>query len=237
MTQHVPHFVLVSVHPRFISAYFEFGVFRAALTSGGARIDAVDLRDFAVDAHASVDAAPYGGGDGMVLRPEPLRDAIAKWPGAHVVTTGPAGRKFTHVDAARLAAMTKPIVVVCGRFGGIDQRFLDRHVHEEFSIGDVVLSGGELPGLAIVDASLRLLPGVLGHPDSASADSFGTGCDGLLEGPLYTRPPEFEGMRVPDVLMSGDHALIHAWRKAASLERTARLRPDLLPGNDSRRKS
>jgi len=164
----------------------------------------------------------------MVLRPEPLRDALRASPDAHVIATSPGGKLFSQQDARRLLALAKPLTFVCGRFGGIDQRFIDKYVHEEFSIGDFVVSGGELPSLIIADAVLRLIPGVLGNPASAADDSFGESSPSLLEHPLYTRPPVFEGVSVPDVLLSGDHAKIAAWRKEKALERTRRQRPDLL---------
>ena len=218
----------VSVHPRFFAAYFEVGVFKSAVRAGHVDLRVVDLRDHAVDDHASVDASPYGGGDGMVLRPEPLRDAISTSPGAHIIATSPGGKLFRQRDARRLLELSKPLTFVCGRFGGIDQRFIDKYVHEEFSIGDFVVSGGELPSLLIADSILRLIPGVLGNPVSAVDDSFGEASPGLLEHPLYTRPAVFEGMNVPEVLLSGDHAKIAAWRREKALERTRRERPDLL---------
>jgi tRNA (guanine37-N1)-methyltransferase len=221
---------ILTVHPRLIEAYAAFGVLRAARERGLARVDAVPLRDFAVDKHGSVDDSPYGGGDGMVMRPEPLRDALRSLPGEPlVILTTPAGRPWTHAEAARLAASARPLAIVCGRFAGVDQRFVDRYVHEQFSCGDVVLSGGELPALMMVDSILRLVPGVLGHAESAHNDSFAAGFAGGLEHPLYTRPPEFEGLTVPEVLLSGDHAAIARWREAEARRRTALLRPDLLP--------
>lgn len=220
---------VLTIHPAFIAAYDKFGVLRAARERGLATVEALALRDFAVDKHGSVDDRPFGGGDGMVMRPEPLADAL-KSLGAkrRVILTSPAGKPWTHAEAARLAAAGEDLAFVCGRFAGVDQRFIDNYVDEQFSCGDVVLSGGELPALMMIDAILRLIPGVLGHAESAVKDSFAAGFGGGLEHPLYTRPPVFEGAEVPEVLMSGDHEKIAAWRDSEARRRTAQLRPDLL---------
>ena len=232
--------VVVTIHPKFVESYGTFGVVRAAAACGAADVKSVDLRDFAVDTHASVDGSPYGGGDGMVLRPEPLSDALksvsAERSSMHVVLPSPSGRKFSQEDARRFAALDKTLVFVCGRFAGVDQRFIEKYVDEEISSGDFVLSGGELPALTMIDATLRLLPGVLGNPVSAGCDSFGEGMSGLLEYPIYTRPLEFEGMSVPAVLTSGDHKKIGLWRTEQSLERTKQCRPDLLLSKSQRDK-
>lgn len=226
------HIHIVTVHPRIVEAYDQFGVLAAARTKGIAQVQPVDLRDYAVDRHGSVDDSPYGGGDGMVLRPEPLAAAVAALSvdgvRPKVLLTTPAGRPWVHAEAARHAASAAPIVIICGRFGGIDERFIDRYVDEEFSVGDVVLAGGELPALMMAESILRLMPGVLGHAESAAVDSFGAALDGGLEHPLYTRPPEFEGVKVPAVLLSGDHAAIAAWRRTEAQKKTRARRPDLL---------
>jgi tRNA (guanine37-N1)-methyltransferase len=230
---------VISVHPAFVDAYARFGVLRAALAAGSLSFESIDLRDFAIDKHASVDDAPYGGGDGMVLRADVLLKALdAQVPeggevasSLHVITTAPGAKPWTQQDARRLAAADKKLVFICGRFAGVDQRFIDHYVNEEFSIGDFVVSGGELPVMAMVDSIVRLCPGALGNSTSARDDSFSEGMDGLLEYPLYTRPQVFEGVAVPPVLLSGDHAAIKKWRREQALARTARLRPDLLPGN------
>jgi tRNA (guanine37-N1)-methyltransferase len=192
----------------------------------------VVLRVFAVDLHGSVDDHPYGGGDGMVLRPEPLAAAVeavteSEGRAPTVILTSPAGTPWTHVEAERFAADAAPLLFVAGRFGGVDQRFVDQFVHHEYSVGDVVLAGGELPALMMAESILRFLPGVLGHADSAALDSFSPALDGGLEHPLYTRPLEFRGARVPDVLLSGDHERIATWRRDAARSRTADRRPDL----------
>ncbi|MEY4630380.1 MAG: hypothetical protein RIQ81_500 [Pseudomonadota bacterium] len=226
---------VISVHPAFVAAYAGFGALRAAMGSGSLAFESIDLRDYAIDKHASVDDAPYGGGDGMVLRADVLGKALSAMVPAdgnesavHVISTAPGARAWGQQDARRLAAINKKLVFVCGRFAGIDQRFLDLHVDEEFSIGDFVVSGGELPVLAMVDSIVRMLPGALGNSASARDDSFSDGMQGLLEYPLYTRPSVYEGMPVPSVLLSGDHAAIQKWRREQAMERTRRLRPDLL---------
>lgn len=205
---------------------------QAAKTKGLAHVSPIDLRDYAVDKHGSVDDSPYGGGDGMVLRPEPLAAAIdALAVGGikpRVLLTTPAGKLWNHAQAVRFAASDEPLAIVSGRFGGVDQRFIDLYVDEEFSIGDVVLAGGELPALMMAESILRFVPGTLGHAESAALDSFGDALAGGLEHPLYTRPADFRGHGVPDVLLSGDHSRIAEWRRAAAIERTHARRPDLV---------
>ena len=221
-------YFLLTIHPSIVPAYSQFGVFKAALDKGLARVTAIDLRDYAVDRHGSIDAAPYGGGDGMVMRVEPLASAIDALPVKPLVfLTSPAGRPWTQKDADRFAEQDRPIAIVCGRFAGVDQRFIDLYVDEQYSMGDVVLAGGELPALAMIESMIRLIPGVLGHQDSASKDSFMAEFDYGLEHPLYTRPQEFRGLGVPQVLRSGDHTAIAAWRRAEAERRTRALRPDL----------
>lgn len=236
---------VISIHPGFVRSYGEFGAFRAAIAAGSLTLDAIDLRDFAIDKHASVDDAPYGGGDGMVMRADVLSRAVkAQIPTTdtsvdagggqntrkvRVIATAPGAKQWTQDDAKRLAESTDKLIFVCGRFAGMDQRFLDRHVDEQFSIGDFVVSGGELPVLSMIDSIVRFLPGALGNAASAMDDSFGPGMAGLLEYPLYTRPPEFDGERVPEVLLSGDHKAIREWRLTQARKRTMKLRPDLLP--------
>jgi len=222
-------FSFITVHPAFIEAYMRFGVFASAQRKGLASAEAVDLRRFAVDKHGSIDASPYGGGDGMVLRPEPLADALKSLSGKpRCILTSPSGKLWTQADGARLARSGESIAFICGRFGGVDQRFIDAYVDEELSVGDYVVSGGELPALMMADSILRLIPGVLGNETSAANDSFGSGMAGLLEYPLYTRPEIFEGKSVPPVLLSGDHAAVAAWREREAREKTRQLRPELL---------
>lgn len=187
-----------------------------------------NIRDYATDRHQTADDAPYGGGAGMVMKVEPLAACIEavkeRNPASAVVMTSPQGRRFTHTVAAELALRTG-LIIICGRYEGIDERVRDLYVDDTISLGDYVLSGGEIAAMAIVDAITRLVPGVLGSDESAETDSF---CDGLLEYPQYTRPPEFRGLKVPAVLLSGNHELIRKWRRRESLQRTRTLRPDLL---------
>lgn len=218
----------ITVHPAVIDAYTQVGIFRSA-NRQGIEFEAIQLRQFAVDKHGSIDDAPFGGGDGMVLRPEPLAAALATLsPSARVIYTSPSGRLWAQADAENYARLEQDLVFISGRFAGIDQRFVDRYVHDEVSIGDFVVSGGELPCLLIADSILRQIPGVLGNKRSATDDSFAAGMHGLLEYPLYTRPSVFHGEEVPAVLLSGDHRLIEEWRREAALNKTRRLRPDLL---------
>jgi len=220
----------ITLQPQVCEAYSGFGVFRRAVDLGLVDLRFVQLRDFAIDRHGTVDDRPYGGGDGMVLRPEPLAQAVEAYrtPGCRVLTFGPAGKPWTQASATMLQENSQDLILICGRFGGIDQRFLDLYVDEEISVGDFVVSGGELPALTIVDSLLRGYPGVLGHAESATHDSFSHGMDFQLEHPLYTRPETFEGETVPDVLRSGHHLAIEKWKREESLTRTQKRRPDLL---------
>lgn len=177
---------IITIHPRSIQDYLNVGVIRAAISKNSLKINIINLRDFAIDSRGTVDDRPYGGGDGMVLRPEPLARAIESLGkiDRHVINFTPAGKLFKDNDATRLAASDKHLVMVCGRFEGIDQRFLDLYCNEEISIGDFVVSGGELPALLVADAIARKLPGALGNPQSVIHDSFSEGLDGRLEGPV-----------------------------------------------------
>lgn len=215
-----PHFVVVTLMPDMFAPFFEMGVIGNAVKEGMARIDLVNPRDFATDRHRTVDDAPYGGGPGMVLKPGPVAKAIDKAkeiaPKAKVCHLSPQGVTLT--DAiARKVATAESLILLCGRYAAIDQRVIDSKVDFELSVGDYVVSGGELPAMVLIDAALRHVPGVLGCGQSADADSF---AGGMLAPPHYTRPPEFEGMKVPGVLLSGDHKKIGKWRDARSKERT-----------------
>ncbi len=185
-----------------------------------------NFRDAATDVHRSVDDTPFGGGAGMVLRPEPLVRTIQTTPdlARPVIALTPSGRRFSH-DVARELVGLEGFTLVCGRYEGFDQRVLDTAVDDEISVGDFVLAGGELAALCVIESVVRLLPGALGNDDSSLHESF---VDGLLEYPQYTKPADFEGRSVPDVLRSGDHARIARWRLAQSLRLTMRRRPDLL---------
>lgn len=227
------HYSLITIHPDFIEAYRRFGVLRAADERGVACVHALNLRDYAVDRHASVDDRPYGGGDGMVLRPEPLAAAIQAATAfspikPRVLLTSPQGKRWSQKAAAQFAGSEQPLVIICGRFGGVDQRLIDRYVDDEWSMGDFVLAGGELPALAMIESILRLLPGVLGDQESAANDSFSEAFAGGLEHPLYTRPAVWEGVSVPDVLLSGDHRRIEAWKREQADLMTRCKRPDLV---------
>jgi len=202
------------------------GVFSRALARGLVSLDTVFLRDFSATARRDVDDHPVGGGDGMVLSPEVCERALASVRGADawVVHVTPAGKQFTNAAARRLAQKSH-VIFLCGRYAGFDARFVEANADEHLSVGDFVLSGGELPAQCMMDAAARFLPGVLGNADSASHDSFE---DGLLEAPQYTKPMVWNGVSVPDVLTSGDHAKIASWRRRAQLSLTARMRPDIL---------
>jgi tRNA (guanine37-N1)-methyltransferase len=203
-----------------------------ALESGRWSLDVTDIRDFATDRHRTVDDTPFGGGAGMVLRPDVADAALASVAdGRTLICLTPRGRRFAQADAARLA--TGPgVILLCGRYEGIDQRVIEARGMEELSLGDFVLSGGELAAMVMLDAAIRLLPGVMGAADSATEESFS---DGLLEYPHYTRPADWQGRRVPDVLLSGHHAAVAAWRRAESERITRERRPDLWAARASTR--
>ena len=222
---------IITIFPRMIDAGLAEGVVGRARTAGLLDIGVHNLRDFTTDKHHVVDDVPFGGGPGMVMKPEPFFAAMA-WIREHrgapdaVILLTPAGGRFTQDGARRLAAF-RHVVLLCGRYEGIDERVREALATEELSIGDYVLSGGEVPALAVVDAIARLVPGVVGDDQSVEADSF---TRGLLDYPHYTRPAEFEGRQVPDVLLSGHHAEIRRWRRETALRRTVERRPDLLAG-------
>ena len=222
-------FDIVTIFPRMIDAGLEEGVVGRARERGLLDIAVHNLRDFTTDRHHVVDDVPFGGGPGMVMKPEPLfaaMDAIVARrgePGAVVLLT-PAGRAFSQREAERFAALGH-VAVLCGRYEGIDERVRERWATDEVSIGDYELSGGELPALVIIDAVARLVPGVVGDEQSVEGDSFARG---LLDYPHYTRPAEFAGMRVPEVLTSGHHGEIRRWRRQQALKRTFERRPDLV---------
>jgi len=221
-------FTVVTILPELLDSALAAGVVGRARQAGVITVDTVNPRDFTTDRHRTVDDTPYGGGPGMVMKCEPLVAAIeqatAGAPDAHRVLLSPAGAPLTQARVRALAARPH-LVLVCGRYEGIDERVIETSIDEEISLGDFVLSGGELAALAVIDACARLVPGVLGEPASADDESFSAG---LLEYPHYTRPVEFRGRGVPDVLSSGNHAAIRRWRRTQSLRRTARRRPELL---------
>jgi tRNA (guanine37-N1)-methyltransferase len=214
--------------PEVFSGLVNSSIVRGALVSGAVEIWAHDLRHFTDDPHGNIDDAPYGGGAGMVLRAQPVfaaLDALAAWRGASPlrVFLTPQGEPLTQIRVRKLAA-TGRLILLCGHYKDVDARVFERDPWMEISVGDYVLSGGEIPAAALVDAVVRLLPGVISDPQSAGSDSFE---DGLLDAPYYTRPEEIEGLRVPDPLLSGHHARILQWRLDQRMERTHRRRPDL----------
>jgi tRNA (guanine37-N1)-methyltransferase len=222
-------FDIVTIFPNTIDAGLSEGVVARGIASGVLDVQVHDLRDFTTDRHRSVDDVPYGGGPGMVMKPEPLMKAVAhiaatRGTPAAVVLLSPQGRTFTQAEAVRLAALGH-VALLCGRYEGMDERVRELVATEELSIGDYVLSGGELAALVVVDAVSRLVPGVVGDEQSVAEESFSRG---LLDYPHYTRPAEVAGRRVPDVLLSGHHAEVRRWRRKAALARTLERRPELL---------
>ena len=220
-------FDVVTLFPEMFQAA-RLGVTGRAIERGQAELSLWNPRDYTHDVHRTVDDRPYGGGPGMVMKVEPLRaailDARQAAPGSRVVHLSPQGRRFDQA-AAKDMACRSGLVLIAGRYEGIDERLVGRWVDEEWSIGDYVLSGGELAEMVLMDVVIRLLPGVLGHEDSAAQDSY---AEGLLDCPHYTRPEEIDGMRVPAVLLGGNHAEIRRWRLKQALGRTWERRPDLL---------
>jgi tRNA (guanine37-N1)-methyltransferase len=225
-------FDVVSLMPDMFRAMSEQGVTARALKQGLAQLVLWNPRDYTSDVHRTVDDRPYGGGPGMVMKLEPLRAAIdaarAAVPESRVAYLSPQGRRFDQSAAKRLAERSG-MILIAGRYEGIDERIIDSYVDEEWSIGDYVLSGGELAAMVMMDVVIRLLPGALGAADSAEQDSY---MDGLLDCPHYTRPEDIDGQRVPQVLLSGNHESIRRWRLKESLGRTWERRPDLLEGRE-----
>jgi tRNA (guanine37-N1)-methyltransferase len=222
---------VLTIFPGLFAPFLEASILGSAVRRGLLAVAVHDLREWARDRHRTVDDAPYGGGPGMVMKPEPLVAAIEALAGPKgqdrktlVVLLSPQGERLDQVRLAGLARQ-ESLLLVCGRYEGVDQRAIDLAVDLEISIGDYVLSGGELPALVLIEGVARLLPGVVGNPDSVGCDSFQAG---LLEGPHYTRPPIFGGLAVPEVLRSGDHAAVARWREESARERTRARRPDLL---------
>jgi len=232
-------FDIITIFPEFFREAIDCGIVRRARNAGLVEITAHDLRQWTTDKHHVVDDRPFGGGDGMVLKPEPIFAGVEALTGAarredlpprtRVVLLSAQGRVFSQAVAQELgegwAQSDSRIVLLCGRYEGVDERVSEALVTDEISIGDYVLSGGEPAAMVVIDAVVRLLPGALGSETSALYESFS---EGLLDYPQYTRPPEFRGMKVPEVLLSGNHAEIARWRKQAALEKTRRKRPDLL---------
>ncbi|MFC1549310.1 tRNA (guanosine(37)-N1)-methyltransferase TrmD [Nitrospirota bacterium] len=220
---------VITIFPDFIRAYFNEGVIGRAHKDGLFDLDIRNPRDYAIDKHRNVDDYAYGGGPGMVMKADPIARALedVKSDGASTLTVmvTPSGRRFDQQMAMDISHESRRLLLICGRYEGVDQRFVDLHVDEEVSVGDYVLTGGELPALVIIDAVVRLLPGVLGDSGSLEDESFSWG---ILDYPHYTRPPIWEGLEVPEVLLSGDHARVEAFRRKEALRRTMKFRPDLL---------
>jgi tRNA (guanine37-N1)-methyltransferase len=227
-------FDIITIFPDLFTGFLDQGVVQRARKSANLDVRIVNLRDFAKDRHRSVDDRPYGGGEGMVFMPAPLFDAVEFCRGGEgprdckVVLLTPQGQTWTQEMAVDFAAIPH-IIAICGRYEGIDQRVIENVVDAEVSIGDFVLSGGEVPAMVILDSVVRLMPGVLGNSESTVNESFSTG---LLDYPVYTRPADFRGLTVPAVLRSGDHAQIKRWRREQALERTWEKRPELVSPRD-----
>ena len=250
-------FEIITIFPGIFAGFFEHGIVRRAQTAGLVTVNVHDLRGFTRDRHRTVDDRPFGGGEGMVLKPEPLAEALASLgiapkssrpqdDGTCVVLLSAQGRPFTQAVARELVGL-KRVVFVCGRYEGVDERINELYCDMELSIGDYVLSGGELAAAVVLDATMRLIPGVLGNEASSEFESFGAqdavisadvegvprsqhGAGGLLDYPHYTRPAEFGGLAVPEVLLNGDHQVIRKWRREQQLRKTLQNRPDLLSG-------
>lgn len=230
---------VLTIFPEFFGQVFDFGIIRRAKLAGIVEISVHDIREFAVDKHKMTDDRPFGGGDGMVMKPEPIFAAVehllgtterkAYPAGTNVVLLSPQGHPLKQPLVKTLAEETKRMIVICGRYEGVDERVNEALVTDEISIGDYVLSGGEPAAVVLVDAIVRLLPEALGSETSAENDSFS---NGLLDCPHYTRPAEFRGMKVPDVLLNGNHAEIEKWRREKALEKTRKFRKDLLEGEN-----
>ena len=220
---------VLTIFPGILEAPLRESLLGRAIAAGLVDVLVHDIRDFTTDPHRQVDDEPFGGGPGMVMKPEPVFAAVESLgpDRGRTILLSPAGRRLDQALVRELADDPR-LVLICGRYEGVDERVAEGLRAEEISIGDYVLSGGELPALVLIEAVTRLIPGVIGREESHERDSFE---DGLLDHPHYTRPAEFRGMAVPEVLRSGDHAAVERWRRAAAVEKTRRMRPDLLgPG-------
>lgn len=225
-------FSVLSLFPELMTSFFAHGMISRGIEKELIAGHCINIRDFSTDRHNTVDDRPYGGGSGMVMKPEPLKAAILsakkRAPKSQVILMTPQGTRFNQKKAFELASNNEGLIFVCGRYEGIDERIYTTLVDEEISIGDYVMTGGELASMVIIDSIARLIPGVLGSCESSKSDSF---TDDRLEYAQYTRPEEFEGLNVPKVLLSGNHEKIRLWRKKSSLQRTFLKRPDLFEKN------
>lgn len=227
-------FHVLTIFPEFFRGPFDHGVVAKAQQAGRLEIHVHDLRHWTYDRHRTVDDRPFGGGEGMLLKPDPIFEAVeaivpVRSAGTRIVVLSAQGRLFRQ-PVARELSQQEELLLICGRYEGVDERVVEHLADEEISVGDYVLSGGELAAAVVVDAVARLLPGVLGNEDSTRNESFSEETRGLLDCPQYTRPADFRGWKVPDVLLGGNHAEIKRWRQKASLAKTERLRPDLFRG-------
>ena len=239
-------FDVLTLFPQMFKNVLEESIMGRAMEKGIVKVNLIQIRDFTRDKHRTTDDLPYGGGPGMVMKYEPLfnawESAVNRNPDlrARTVLMSPGGRTMHQrllEEWGRALPGQERLILVCGRYEGIDERFIEECVDEQISLGDFVLSGGELPAMALIDGLMRLLPGALGNAESSAGESFSTVAEGLLEFPQYTRPPEFRGRKVPDILLSGDHAKIARWRKEQSRARTEARRPELLRPRQKTQKS
>jgi tRNA (guanine37-N1)-methyltransferase len=217
---------VITIFPGMLKGFLEESILKRAAHKGAVVFNTVDLRRFTTDRHQTTDDRPFGGGPGMVMKPEPLFEAVesVRTPGARVILMTPQGRRFEQAEAVGLAE-ARHLIFICGHYEGVDERVRTHLATDEISIGDYVLTNGVLPAAVVIDAVVRLVPGVLGNEDTTREESF---TDGVLEYPQYTRPREFRGLEVPGVLVSGDHEEIARWRKEQAERRTRERRPDLL---------
>ncbi len=229
----VLNFTVLTLFPELVTAFFEHGMIHRGIERNLVSGECVNIRDFSCDRHKTVDDKPYGGGSGMVMKPEPLEAAISsvkkRNPRAKVILMTPQGERFDQKKACDFAVGQEDLIFICGRYEGIDERVYTQFVDEEISIGDYVMTGGELAAMAIIDSVSRMIPGVLGSDASSQSDSF---IDDRLEYAQYTRPEVFNDVKVPGVLLSGNHEKIRQWRKTSSLQRTFIKRPDLFETKD-----
>jgi tRNA (guanine37-N1)-methyltransferase len=231
-------FHILTIFPEFFAGPFAYGVVARAQSEGVLEIRIHDLRHWTYDRHRTVDDRPFGGGEGMLLKPQPLFEAVEtifpeRTAKRKVVLLSAQGRRFTQSLAEEFSCLDE-LLLICGRYEGVDERVAEHLAEDEISVGDFVMSGGELAAAVVIDTVARLLPGVLGNQDSARNESFSRDTGGLLDCPQYTRPAEFRGWKVPEVLLGGNHEEIDRWRRAASRDKTLRLRPDLIGGRDTR---
>lgn len=220
---------VVTIFPEFFESILGISIVGRAIEAGSLDVELISLRQYGLGKHQQLDDSPFGGGPGMVMMVEPLSKALEPLAGTHRVLMTPSGHPLKQATLDRLSGLDA-LTLVCGRYEGVDQRVIDNHIDEEVSLGDFVLAGGEVAAAAIIEGVARLLPGVVGNPESTEKESFR---DGLLEEPVYTRPADYRGDKVPDILLSGDHAKVEKWREGQRVSRTRERRPDLLPDGEN----